>query len=116
MHNTGISPIKSSDISGSMKGRSNVLAKMREVLSNSKKEALICTSVSDFEDKSRVLLPALEKLMKSNVKVRIALSGDADKIKKLNTKHSLKARQITSNARMFMSDKKEVLFMVTCYG
>ena len=113
MHNTGISPIKSSDISGSMKGRSNVLAKMREVLSNSKKEALICTSVSDFEDKSRVLLPALEKLMKSNVKVRIALSGDADKIKKLNTKHSLKARQITSNARMFMSDKKEVLFMVT---
>ncbi|MEM4271552.1 MAG: helix-turn-helix domain-containing protein [Candidatus Pacearchaeota archaeon] len=113
LHNTGISPIKSSEIAGSLKGRANILAKMRELLSGAKKEALICTSVLDFEDKSRVLLPTLEKLAKSNVKVKLALSGDAEKIKKINTKHNLKAKPINSNARLFMADKKEVLFMVT---
>jgi sugar-specific transcriptional regulator TrmB len=113
LHNSGMSPIKSSEISGSMRGRSNVLSRIRELLENSKKEALICTSASDFEDKGRVISSALEKLNKNNVKVKIALSGDSDKIKKINAKFNLKAKSIDSNARVFISDKKEVLFMVT---
>jgi sugar-specific transcriptional regulator TrmB len=113
LHNSGMSPIKSSEISGSMRGRSNVLSRIRELLENSKKEALICTSALDFEDKGRVISSALEKLNKNNVKVKIALSGDSDKIKKINSKFNLKAKSIDSNARVFISDKKEVLFMVT---
>ena len=74
---------------------------------------MICTSVADFEDKSRVLLPTLEKLNKSNIKLKLALSGDSEKIKKINVKHNLKAKPINSSARLFMADKKEVLFMVT---
>jgi len=113
LHNSGMSPIKSSEISGSMRGRSNVLSRIRELLENSKKEALICTSASDFEDKGRVISSALEKLNKNNVRIKIALSGDSDKIKKINAKFNLKAKSIDSNARVFISDKKEVLFMVT---
>ena len=113
LHNTGISPIKTADITGSLKGRSNVISRVRELIENAQKEVLICTSTLDFEDKSRVLVPALEKLAKSNIKVRIALSGDAEKIKKLNSKHNLKIKQIDSSAKFFMSDKKEVLFMIT---
>lgn len=113
LHKSGIAPIKSSDIAGSIKGRPNILARMRELLESSKKEALICTSVSDFEDKSRVIASALEKLSKANIKVRLMLSGDAEKIKKLNAKHGFKAKAIDSNARIFVADKKEVLFMIT---
>ena len=113
LHNSGMSPIKSSEISGSMRGRANVLSRIRELLENSKKEALICTSALDFEDKGRVISSALEKLNKNNVKVKIVLSGDSDKIKKINAKFNLKAKTIDSNARVFISDKKEVLFMVT---
>ena len=112
LHNSGISPIKSNEITGSLKGRSNVLSKIRELIENSEKEVLICTSALDFEDKSRVIVPALEKLSK-NIKVKIALSGEPEKIKKLNSKFDLKARPMDSNARLFVSDKKEVLFMVT---
>jgi len=113
LHNSGFSPIKSSEIAGSLRGRSNVLSRIRELLEGSKKEALICTSALDFEDKGRVLAPALEKLSKNNVKVRIALSGDPEKIKKINIKYNLKAKAINSSARIFMADKKEVMFMVT---
>lgn len=113
LHNTGISPIKSHEITGSVRGRSNIISRIREVIENSEKEVLICTSISDFEDKSRVLLPALQKAMNSKVKVKIALSGEPDKIKKLNAKHGFKAKPIDSKARMFASDKNEVLFMIT---
>jgi sugar-specific transcriptional regulator TrmB len=113
LHNSGISPIKSSEIAGSLRGRSNILSRVRELLESSKKEILICTSATDFEDKSRVLASALEKLNKSSVKVKIALSGDPEKIKKLSAKFNLKAKPIESNVRVFMADKKEVLFMVT---
>jgi len=113
LHNSGKSPIKSSELSGSMRGRSNVLSRIRELLENSKKEVLICTSTADFEDKGRVISSALEKLNKNNVKVKIALSGDAEKVKKINSKFNLKARYTDSNARVFIADNKEVLFMVT---
>jgi len=113
LHKSGIIPIKSHDITGSLKGRSNIVAKIRELVENSEKEVLICTSALDFEDKARVLLPSIEKLMNNNIKVRIALSGDADKVKKLNVKHGLKAKFTDSNTRMFISDRTQALLMIT---
>jgi sugar-specific transcriptional regulator TrmB len=113
LHNVGISPIKSTDITGSLKGRSNVVSRLRELIENTQKELLICTSVIDFEDKSRVLVPALEKLMKNDIKVKLILSGDTEKIKKLNSKLSVKSKQTESKARFFVVDKKEVMFMLT---
>src|SRR3989338_5455016 len=113
LHTTGISPIKSHEIIGSLKVRANVMAKIRELLENSNKEVLICTSALDFEDKSRILVPALEKLSKGNIKIRLALSGETDKINKLNAKLSIKAKHTESNARVFISDKTEALLMVT---
>ena len=113
LHNSGISPIKSQDITGSLRGRSNVLSRLRELLENAKSEVMICTSVLDFEDKSRVLISSLEKLNKNNIKVKLVLSGDAEKIKKINSKHNLKAKAIDSQARFYVADKNEILFMVT---
>ncbi|MEK6888762.1 MAG: helix-turn-helix domain-containing protein [Nanoarchaeota archaeon] len=113
LHTTGINPIKSHEITGSVKGRSNILSKLRELVESSKKEVMICTSALDFEDKSRVLIPALEKLAKNNIKVKIALSGEPEKVKKLSLKHGIKARALDSPARFFMSDKTQALLMIT---
>ena len=113
LHNSGISPIKSSEIAGSLRGRANVLSRIRELCDSAKREVLIHTSALDFEDKGRVLAPAIERLKKNNIKLKIALSGEAEKIKKVSSKYSLSVKPITSNARVFMADKKEVLFMVT---
>lgn len=116
LHNSGISPIKSHDITGSLKGRSNILSRLRELLDSAKSEVLICTSALDFEDKGRVLVPALEKLNKNNIKVKLLLSGDQEKIKRLTSKFNLKVRNSDSAARFYISDKKEIIFMVTQEG
>tara|TARA_Y100000034_G_C6909629_1_gene423601 strand:- start:3027 stop:3818 length:792 start_codon:yes stop_codon:yes gene_type:complete len=113
LHNTGISPIKPHEITGSVKGRANILSRTRELLESAQKEVLICTSVLDFEDKSRVLIPTIEKLNKKNIKVKLALSGEAERIKKLNVKLPIKARTIDSTAKVFIADKSEALFMLT---
>ena len=113
LHNVGIAPIKSADITGSLKGRANVVSRLRELVENAEKEVLLCTSVLDFEDKSRVLLPAIERLVKNDIRVKLMLSGDLDKIKKLSAKFSVKPKHTDSQARFFIADKKEVLFMVT---
>lgn len=113
LHNSGISPIKSTELAGALRGRANILSRIRELLENSSKEILICTSALDFEDKNRVLASAIEKLNKTNVKVKIALSGDSEKIRKISSKLNIKVKPINSNVRIFMADRKEVLFMVT---
>ncbi len=112
MHKSGFAPIKTEDLSGHIKGRSNILSKLKELFENSQKEFSICTSVSDFEDKSRILMPAIEKMNKSNIKVKIALSGEEDKIRKLNSKFDLKAKTTENSGRFFISDRKEALFMI----
>lgn len=113
LHNSGISPIKSNEITGSLKGRSNILSKLRELVETAEKEVLICTSALDFEDKSRVLGPAIEKLVKNDIKIKIALSGEPEKVKKVSNKLNLKAKHVDSNARFFISDKKQALLMIT---
>lgn len=113
IYTSGIDPIKSQDITGALRGRSNIISKLREMFDNANKEVFVCTSISDFEDKSRALIPVLEKADKKDIKIKLALSGEIDKIKKFNSKYNLKAKQIDSNARLFMADKKEILFMIT---
>lgn len=112
LYKTGISPIRSEDISGFLRGRQNILNQIKSLLETAEKEVMIYTSTSDFEDKARVLLPILEKLNSKNIKVRISLSGEQDKIKKFNTKHDLKIRSAEHPGRVYMSDRKEVLFMI----
>jgi len=113
IYNSGIDPIKSQEITGAVRGRSNIISRLREIIDSAEKEIYICTTASDFEDKSRALLPVIEKAAKKDIKIKILLSGELEKIKKLNLKHNIKAKQIESNARLFMSDKKEVLFMIS---
>ncbi len=113
LHNSGLSPIKTSEITGSLKGRSNVIAKLRELIQNAKKEITICTSVLDFEDKSRALLSSIEEAAKRNIKIKIALSGNPEKIKKISSRISVKPIISNSDAKLYISDRQEVLFMIT---
>lgn len=113
LHKNGISPIKTHEITGSLKGRSNVVARMRELIQETEKELLILTTASDFEDKSRVLVPALEEALKKEIKVKIALSGNLDKIRKLISRLNIKINNANSESRMYVSDRKEIMFMIT---
>ncbi|MFH1290911.1 MAG: helix-turn-helix domain-containing protein [Nanoarchaeota archaeon] len=113
LHKTGISPIKTHEITGSLRGRSNIVSRLRELIQGAKKEIFISTSALDFEDKSRVLLPALEQAVKNNIRVRLALTGSSDKVKKISAKTNIKPSTTESDARLYIADKTEVLFMIT---
>lgn len=113
LHRNGIILVRPHEITGSLRGRSNIMAKIRDIVENCEKEAFICTSSSDFENKSRALVPALETLNKKNVKVKIALSGEDEHIKKVSHKYNIKPRIAGTNARVFMADKKQALVMIT---
>ncbi|PIN89599.1 hypothetical protein COU60_03240 [Candidatus Pacearchaeota archaeon CG10_big_fil_rev_8_21_14_0_10_34_76] len=112
LYKTGISPIKSEEISGFMRGRQNIMTKIKELADSAEKEVFIYTSIGDFEDKSRVLLPVIDRLNKDNIKVKIALSGEPERVKKLNSKFNLKAKHADHPGRLYIADKKEVLFMI----
>lgn len=113
LHNTGISPIKSHDITGSLRGRANVVSRLRELVSNAKKEVFIATTALDFEDKGRVLLPAIQQALENNVRVKLSISGEPEKVKKIASKFGLKPKMTDSSARLFIADRSEVLFMIT---
>jgi sugar-specific transcriptional regulator TrmB len=112
LHKTGLAPVKSEELSGFMKGRANIMSKMREMFTNAQKEIAIYTSVADFEKKSRVLIPALESAQKRNIKVKMTLAGEAEDVKKINAKHNLRAKQADTKGKFFIADKQEVMFIV----
>jgi HTH-type transcriptional regulator, sugar sensing transcriptional regulator len=113
IHNAGISPIKSADITGSIKGRNNLLSKIRELVENVENELIICTSVADFEDKARVLIPSIEKLTNNDIKVKVMLSGDHERVKKTFAKLNIKPMASNTPARFFIADKEEAVFLLT---
>ena len=89
------------------------MGKMRDLVENTEKELVLCTSIVDFEDKSRVLVPALEKLYKNNIKIKLALSGDPERVRRFTTRLNIKSRQTDNPGRFIISDKKQALIMIT---
>ncbi len=112
LHKAGLIPIKSEELSGFLRGKSNISAKLREILSNVEKELTIYTSLNDFEKKSRILTPLLETAAKKNIRLKLALSGDQEEVRKAIARHNLKARHSEHKGRFYMADKKEVVFMI----
>lgn len=113
LYTTGISPVRAEDLSGAFKGRAHINSKIKDILSKAQKEVVICTSLSDFEKRSRILLSEIEDLKKRDVKINLALAGNEADLKKFNAKHDLKARATLNKGRFIISDKKESLFMIT---
>lgn len=111
LHKEGISPVKLEELSGHIKGRSNLLSKLKEMIDSAQKEIVIHTTAEDFEDKSRVLLSVLSKLSKE-IKVKISLSGDSYKVKRIASRNDLKIKESNQSGKFFIVDKKEMLLMV----
>lgn len=111
LHKDGISPVKLEELSGHIKGRSNLLSKLKEMIDSAEKEIIIHTTAEDFEDKSRVLLSVLNKVSKE-IKVKISLSGDSYKVKRIASRNDLKIKESNQSGKFFIVDKKEMLLMV----
>ena len=112
LYNVGIEPVKHEDISGAIKGRLTIYNHIKEVLENAKKEVIICTSVNELLGKSRFFSLLFDRLKKSSIKIKVALSGDEKEIAKINSKFRIKAKHLDIDARFFIADNDQVLFMI----
>jgi sugar-specific transcriptional regulator TrmB len=113
LYNVGIKPVRHEDISGAIKGRLTIYNHIKELLENAKKEVIVCTSVSEIQSKSRFFLSIFDRLKKANITLKVALSGDDKEIKKINNKFKIKASQINIDAKFFIMDSDQVLFLIS---
>ena len=116
LYNGGILPVRHEDISGAIKGKLTIYNHLKELLESAKKEVIVCTSVSEVQSKSRFFSSLFDRLKKERINIRIALSGNEKEIKKINTKFKIKAKQIDIDAKFFIIDNEQILFMISKGG
>jgi sugar-specific transcriptional regulator TrmB len=113
LYKGGISPVKRDNISASLKGKSNISNYLREILRDAEKEIIICTSVDDIKTKIGLFQKTFETLTKANIKIKLALSGNAEIINQIEQRLKIKIKKIDIDTKFFIVDKKEILFYLS---
>ncbi len=110
LYNVGINPVKRQDISAAIKGRSTISNHLKEIFDSAKDEVIICTNFKEMKLKEKLFLDTFNTLKKRNVKVKVALSGNPEMIKKLSENLKINIKPVEVDAKFFIIDRKEVLF------
>lgn len=113
LYREGINPVKKEEISASIKGKSNISNYLREIIQNARKEVIICTNLEEMVSRAKLFHQTFELLKKSNIKIKVALSGDEKKIKELESKFDTKFKKVNIEAKFFIIDRKEILFYLS---
>jgi len=113
LYHVGIQPVRHEDISGAIKGRLTIYNHIKEVLENAKKEVIVCTSANEIQSKSRFFSSLFDRLKKNGINLKVALSGDEKDIKKINNKFKIKAFPIAIDAKFYVADSDQVLFVIS---
>jgi len=114
LHTNGIEHIESSDLSASVRGRSNMYDHLEAVISGAEKSVSIMTTARGLVDKVDLLKPTFEKLKKRGVKIRIAapLLTKETQAAAAEISQFAEVRNTTSKGRFILVDGKELMFMV----
>ncbi len=112
LHSSKTELIKNQDISTTLRGRTNINGQISDILTLAKSEVIICVSTTELRKRLKLLEPILKQISDAGVKVIIALNGSDAEIKSLNERLNIKAKKIDINASYYISDKKEILFML----
>ncbi|MBT3405199.1 TrmB family transcriptional regulator [archaeon] len=113
LYKEGIEPVNREELSASLKGKSNISGHLKEILLNATKEVIICTNVDEVASKKNLFKQTFDNLKKSQIKIKIALSGDERLIKDLEKRLEIKIKQIKIDTKFFVVDRKEILFYLS---
>jgi sugar-specific transcriptional regulator TrmB len=116
LYRTGINPVKKEDISSSLRGKSNISNFLKEIIKNAQKEVIICLNAEEIKSKAKLFLQTITELKKSNIKIKMALSGDEKLIKEIESKFMIKSKKIDIDAKFFIVDRREILFYIAKEG
>lgn len=112
LHKQGIQPIKSTDISGALKGRNNIYSQLAEMIENAEKEVILVTTASALHDEIKMLKPICSKLHKHGISVKITTNAEPDKIKQFCKEIGTDVKSMDLNARFCIVDGKSIMFML----
>jgi sugar-specific transcriptional regulator TrmB len=115
LYKTGITPVNSEDLSGLIKGRTNIFSHLKDIISGAQKEVILITNAEGLERKLKFLRPMLDSLKRKGVKMKIAVNATDEQMAKFkDLKADLSKTDI--NAKLCLVDKKHLLFMLSEKG
>ena len=113
LHNQGVKLVDPTDLSGNLKGRSNLYQHIDMMIKNAEKSITIMTTAQGLARKADRFKNILEKAAKRgvNVKVVAPITKENVKVAKELTKFA-ELKNTTERARFCIVDGKEVVFML----
>ncbi|MBI2044110.1 TrmB family transcriptional regulator [Candidatus Pacearchaeota archaeon] len=113
LYTEGLEPIKNEDTSLALRGRTNITNHLKDIISNTKEEVIMCINVEELLSKAKLFQQTFTLLKKSNVKIKIVLSGNDSVIKQAEKKFEMKFKRTNISAKFFIVDRKEILFYLS---
>lgn len=110
LYTVGINPVRREDLSASIKGRSIISSHLKEIIDSAKEEVIVFMNLKEMKLKEKLFAETFDYLKKKGVKVKVALSGDAEGISKLSQSMKMKITPIEIESKFFIIDRREVLF------
>jgi sugar-specific transcriptional regulator TrmB len=113
LYNTGIELVDVTELSGAIKGRTNIYNKIESLIKNAENNVIIHTTSTEFVKKLDYLKNALKKLKEKNVKIKIAAPINKEGLETLKElRDFVEIKKAKTNSRFVVVDGKDVVFMV----
>lgn len=110
---TGVKYIDPTDLSGALRGRTNIYNHLDMMIRNATKSLIIATTVEGLNQKFESLRSALERAKKRGVSIKIAAPITAKNFKAAKELSKLaEIRSMRMPARFVLNDNKEAMFMI----
>jgi sugar-specific transcriptional regulator TrmB len=113
LHKTGVELVDPSELSGALKGRSNVYAHMSSMIKNAEKSIVLHTTSSGLTRKADELGKVLKKASEKGIKIRIAAPiTKANKTVASELSKFAEIRHTDNKSRFMVIDGKDLAFLV----
>ena len=113
LHEQGLELIGTTEMTGSLQGKSNIYNHLEDMLRNASKSVLISATQNEFVEMSSRLRNVFEKLKIKNVKVKILTQiNDVTKKQVNELKNFAEIKNTNNKSRFCIVDGKEMVFMV----
>jgi sugar-specific transcriptional regulator TrmB len=113
IYREGINPIKREDVSAALKGKTNISNQLREILHGAEKEVIIATDAEELNSKLKSFKLTFDLLQKNKIKIKLALSGDNQIIKKISDSLGIKIKKSPIDSKFFIVDREQILFYLS---
>lgn len=113
LHKQGIQPVKRENLSGAIKGRNDIYDYLREIIESAEKEVQMATTSEALERKMSFLKPAIKKLKKNRISIKIMASGDSEDLRKISKELEVPIKKTSIKSRFYVIDGNQILFMIT---